>query len=129
MKIILPLMKNILTQLAKSVLISLESKAAVLAADAEIRKKFGGSVTSDSETTELIISLEETKAIMKIVIYLEDPSILVKGIVETVENKKKEQRDGFLSLLLGTLGSNLLGNILSDRGTVVTKMDKGGTVQ
>ena len=122
-------MKNILTQLAKSVLISLESKAAVLAADAEIRKKFGGSVTSDSETTELIISLEETKAIMKIVIYLEDPSILVKGIVETVENKKKEQRDGFLSLLLGTLGSNLLGNILSDRGTVVTKMDKGGTVQ
>lgn len=129
MKIILPLMKNILTQLAKSVLISLESKAAVLAADAEIRKKFGGSVTSDSETTALIISLEETKAIMKIVIYLEDPSILVKGIVETVENKKKEQRDGFLSLLLGTLGSNLLGNILSDRGTVVTKMDKGGTVQ
>lgn len=122
-------MKNILTQLAKSVLISLESKAAVLAADAEIRKKFGGSVTSDSETTALIISLEETKAIMKIVIYLEDPSILVKGIVETVENKKKEQRDGFLSLLLGTLGSNLLGNILSDRGTVVTKMDKGGTVQ
>ena len=102
MKIILPLMKNILTQLAKSVLISLESKAAVLAADAEIRKKFGGSVTSDSETTALIISLEETKAIMKIVIYLEDPSILVKGIVETVENKKKEQRDGFLSLLLGT---------------------------
>lgn len=129
MKIILPLMKNILTQLAKSVLISFESKAAVLAADAEIRKKFGGSVTSDSETTALIISLEETKAIMKIVIYLEDPSILVKGIVETVENKKKEQRDGFLSLLLGTLGSNLLGNILSDRGTVVTKMDKGGTVQ
>ena len=129
MKIILPLMKNILTQLAKSVLISLESKAAVLAADAEIRKKFGGSVTSDSETTELILSLEETTAIMKIVIYLEDPSILVKGIVETVENKKKEQRDGFLSLLLGTLGSNLLGNILSDRGTVVTKMDKGGTVQ
>ena len=129
MKIILPLMMNILTQLAKSVLISLESKAAVLAADAEIRKKFGGSVTSDSETTALIISLEETKAIMKIVIYLEDPSILVKGIVETVENKKKEQRDGFLSLLLGTLGSNLLGNILSDRGTVVTKMDKGGTVQ
>ena len=129
MKIILPLMKNILTQLAKSVLISLESKAAVLAADAEIRKKFGGSLTSDSETTALIISLEETKAIMKIVIYLEDPSILVKGIVETVENKKKEQRDGFLSLLLGTLGSNLLGNILSDRGTVVTKMDKGGTVQ
>ena len=122
-------MKNILTQLAKSVLISLESKAAVLAADAEIRKKFGGSLTSDSETTALIISLEETKAIMKIVIYLEDPSILVKGIVETVENKKKEQRDGFLSLLLGTLGSNLLGNILSDRGTVVTKMDKGGTVQ
>ena len=122
-------MKNILTQLAKSVLISFESKAAVLAADAEIRKKFGGSVTSDSETTALIISLEETKAIMKIVIYLEDPSILVKGIVETVENKKKEQRDGFLSLLLGTLGSNLLGNILSDRGTVVTKMDKGGTVQ
>lgn len=65
MKIILSLMKNILTQLAKSVLILLGSKAAVLAADAGIREKFGGSVTSGSETTTLFISLEETKAIMK----------------------------------------------------------------
>ena len=65
MKIILSLMKNILIQLAKSVLILLGSKAAVLAADAGIREKFGGSVTSGSETTTLIISLEETKAIMK----------------------------------------------------------------
>ena len=47
------------------------------------------------------------KGIMKIVKYLEDSGVLLKGVTKTIENKTKEQRDGFLSILLGTVGANL----------------------
>ena len=51
--------------------------------------------------------------ILKIVKSLEDSEILLKGISETIQNEAKEQRGGFLSMLLGTLGAFLLGDILS----------------
>ena len=54
--------------------------------------------------------------IIKIVKSLEDSGLLLKGVTETVQNKVKEQREGFLSMLLGTLGASLLGNILTGRG-------------
>ena len=47
---------------------------------------------------------------IKIVKYL-DSSLLLKGVSETVQNEAKEQKEGFLSMLLGTLGASLLGNI------------------
>ena len=51
--------------------------------------------------------------IIKIVKSLEDSGVLLKGVSETIQNDTKEQRGGFLSLLLGTLGASLLGDILS----------------
>ena len=49
---------------------------------------------------------------MKIVQSLEDSNILLKGVTKTMENETKEQKGGFLSMLLGTLGASLLGNLL-----------------
>ena len=51
--------------------------------------------------------------ILKIVKSLEDSGVLLKGVSETIQNEAKEQREGFFSMLLGTLGASLLGDILS----------------
>ena len=51
--------------------------------------------------------------VIKIVQALEDSNILLKGVTETVKNEAKEQKGGFLSMLLGTLGASLLGNLLT----------------
>ena len=56
--------------------------------------------------------------IMKIVQALEDSNILLKGVTKTIKNETKEQKEDFLSLLLGNLGASLLGNLLSGKGTV-----------
>ena len=53
--------------------------------------------------------------IIKIVKSLEDSGLLLKGVTETVQNEVKEQKGGFLSMLLGTLGASLLGNLLTER--------------
>ena len=55
---------------------------------------------------------------MKIVQALEDSSILLKGVTKTIKNETKEQKRGFLSMLIGTLGASLLGNLLTEKGTV-----------
>ena len=54
--------------------------------------------------------------IMKIVQALEDSNILLKGFTKTIKDETKEQKGGFLSMLLGTLGASLLGNLLSGKG-------------
>ena len=51
--------------------------------------------------------------IMKIIEALENSGILLKGVSKAIENETKEQRGGFLSMLLGTLGASLLGNLLT----------------
>ena len=56
--------------------------------------------------------------VMKIVQALEDSNILLKGVSKTTKNETKEQKGGFLSMLLGTLGASLLGNILAGKGIV-----------
>ena len=56
------------------------------------------------------------KDIIKIVKSLEDSGLLLKGVSETVQNEAREQKEGFLSMLLGTLGASLLGNILAGKG-------------
>ena len=71
-----------------------------------------------SETTTLIISNEEMNDIMKIVQALEDSNILLKGVTKTIKNETKEQKGGFLSMLLGTLGASLLANMLPEKGIV-----------
>ena len=54
--------------------------------------------------------------IMKIVQALEDSNIFLKGVTKTIETETKEQKGGFLSMLLGTLRSSLLGNLLTGKG-------------
>ena len=56
--------------------------------------------------------------IMKIVQALEDSNILLKGVTETVKNETKEQNNGLLNMLLGTLGASLLGNFLTEKKIV-----------
>ena len=87
--------------------------AAASAVDTGIQKKIHG-----SGTTTLIISNEQVNDIVKIIQALEDSNILLKGVTKTIENETKEQKGGFLSMLLGTLGASLLGNLLSGKGIV-----------
>ena len=56
--------------------------------------------------------------ILKIVKSLENSELLLEGVSETIKNKAKEQKGGFLSMLLGTLGESLLGNILAGKGVI-----------
>ena len=107
-----PLMK-VAIPLAKNVLAPLGITAAASTIDAGIQKKIHG-----SGTTTLIISNEEMNDIMKIVQALEDSNILLKGVTKTIKNEAKEQKGGFLSMLLGTLGASLLGNLLAAKGIV-----------
>ena len=100
--------------LAKSVLIPLGLTAAASAADAGIHKKILGS--GHPSSTTLIISNDEMKDIIKIVKSLEDSGLLLKRVSKTIQNEAKEQKGEFLSMLLGTLGAGLLGNILAGQG-------------
>ena len=61
--------------------------------------------------------------LMKIVQALEDSNILLKGVTKTIKNETKEQKRGFLSMLLGTLGASLLGNLLT--GKVIVRAGSG----
>ena len=108
----LPLIKNVIKPLAKNVLIPLGLTAAASAADAGIHKKILGS----GNMTTLIISNDEIHDIIKIIKSLEDSGLLLKGVTETVQNEVKEQKRGFLSMLLGTLGASLLRYILAGKG-------------
>ena len=71
--------------------------------------------SSASHNTTLIISNDGMKGIIKIVKSVEDSGLLLKGGTKTVKNEAKEQKGGFLSMLLGALGASLLGNILTER--------------
>ena len=104
-------MKSVIKPLAKSVLIPLGLTAAASAADAEIHKKILGS--GHNNNTTLIISNDEMDDILKIVKSLEDSGVSLKGVSETIQHEAKEQRRRFLSMLLGTLGASLLGDVLS----------------
>ena len=115
----LPLIKNVIKPLAKSVLIPLGLTAAASAVDAGIRENVLGSGnrhSSSASHTLLIISNNEMDDIIKIEKFLQDSGLLLKGVTETVQNEVKKQKGGFLSMLLGTLGASLLGNLLTGRG-------------
>ena len=112
-----PLLKTRLS-LLKSVIKPLgllDLTAASTAIDAGVQKKI-----YESGTTTLIISNKEMNDIIKIVRALEDSGSLLKGVTKTIKNETKEHKEG-LSLLLGTLGASLLGDLLtnlSGKGTV-----------
>ena len=107
-----PLMK-VATPLAKNVLAPVGLTAAMSAIDGSIQKKMRG------EGFKLVTEQEDMNDIMKTIKALENSGILLKGVTKTIENETKEQRGGFLSMLLGTLGASLLGNLLTGgKGTV-----------
>ena len=99
MKVAMPLVKNVLSPLGLT--------AAMSTIDGSIQKKIHGS------RVKLIIEQEDMNDIIKIIEALENAGILLKGVTKTIENETKEQRGGFLSMLLGTLGASLLGNLLT----------------
>ena len=56
------------------------------------------------------------KDVIRIVKSLVDSGLLLKVVSETIQNEAKEQKGGFLSMLIGTVGASLLGNILAGKG-------------
>ena len=77
------------------------------AIDGSIQKKIYGS------EVKLVTEEEDMNDVMKINKALENSGILSKGVSKTIENESKEQREGFLGMLLGTLRAKLLGNLLT----------------
>ena len=102
MKVALPLTKNVLAPLGLT--------AAMSVFDGSIQKKIHGS------GVKLIIEQEDMNDIMKIIKAIENSGIVLKEVSKTIENETKEQREGFLSMLLGTLEASLLGNLLTGKG-------------
>ena len=85
--------------------------AAMSAIEGSIQKQIHGSGETKGSGVKLIIEQEDMKHIMKIIKALENSNILLKGVSKTI--RTKGQRGGFLSMLLGTLGASLLGNLLT----------------
>ena len=103
MKVALPLAKNVLAPLSVT--------AAMSAIDGgSIQKKIHGA------GVKLNIEQEDMNDIMKIIEALKNSGILLKGVSKKIENENKEQGGRFLSMLLGTLGASLLGNLLTGKG-------------
>ena len=101
MKLAIPVPKNVLAPLGIT--------ATASAIDVGIQKKIHG-----SGTTTLLISNEKMNDTMKIVQALEDSNISLKGVSKTIKDETKEQKGGFLSMLLGSL----LGNVLAGKEIV-----------
>ena len=72
---------------------------------------------------------------MKVIMSLEESCLLIKGVSEAIKSEEKEQKGSFLSMLLGTLGVSLLGNLLAGNGAIETrqghksKIPGGGTIR
>ena len=115
----LPLMKSVLTPLAKSDLLPLGLLVGMPAADAAIQKKNN----HGSNTAALIISNEEMEDIMKIVISLEESVLLIKGISETIKNQAKEQKERFFPMLVGALAASILRNALTGKELIKAAED------
>ena len=93
------------------------------AIDRSIQKKIRGSGATKGAGVKLIIEQEDMNDIMKITKALENSGILLKGVSKAIKNETKEQKGGFLSMLLGTLGASLLGNLLTGgKGSVASRV-------
>ena len=103
MKVAMPLAKNVLVPLGLTAALS----------------AINGSISG----VKLIIEQEDMNDIIKIIKALENSGILLKGVSKTIKNETKEQRGGFLSMLLGTLGASLLGNLLTGGKGIVRAGD------
>ena len=109
MKVAMPLAKNALAPLGLTAVMS--------AIDGSIQKMI------HSSRVKLVIEEEDMNDIMKIIEALENSGILLKRVTKTIENETKEQRGGFLGMLLGTLRASLFGNLLTGRKGIVRASD------
>ena len=73
-----------------------------------------------SGNTTLIVFNEEMNDITKIVKSLQVSGLLIKDVSQRIKNEAKKRKGGFLSMLLGILGANLLQNLLTSKGTIRT---------
>ena len=87
--------------------------AAASATDGTIRRKI-----YQSGMIALIISNEEMKDIMKIGKFLNELDLCIKVVSEAIENEAKEQKGLFVKMLLGTLATSLLPNVLAGNGVI-----------
>ena len=101
-------MKNVLKPLAKSVLIPLGLTTAAIQ-----RMIFRSCMTK--------ISDKEINDTMEIIKSLKNVDLLIQKVSQTTENEAKEQKSGFLNMLLGTLEASLLENILTGKGVRCSK--------
>ena len=113
MSVGLPLMRNILTPLAKSVLVPLGLTPAASATNAAVQKKIFG-----SGTTILAFSNEGLHDVMKIIKSFEESGLLMKGVSEIVKTEVKKQKGGFLHMLAATFGASLLRIMLAGKRLV-----------
>ena len=97
-------MKNVVTRLAKCVLVTLGITPVVSVTDAAIKNKMLGSGT-------ILIISDEEKDIMQIFNFLKNSGLLIKNISKKIKNEAREQKMEFHAMLLSTLGASLLGNI------------------
>ena len=131
-----PLMK-VAMPLAKNVLAPLGLTAAMSAIDGSKQKKIHGSGVRLIIEHERYYDMKDMKDIMKIIKALENSGILLKRVSKAIKNETKEQKGRFLSMLLGTLGASLLGNLLSGvkgimrtgEGSVVSRTKGDGIVR
>ena len=77
-----------------------------------------------SGTATFITSNEEKNDIRKIVKSLIESGLLMKGVSQTTKNEAKEQKRGFLGMLLDTLGARILGNLLTGKWTIATSQGR-----
>ena len=105
----LPLLKSLIKPLSMFRL-----TAAASATDAIINKEILGS----GNHTKLITSNDDLNDLLEVIKSLEENGIFLDGITETIKDEVKEQKGGFLSMLLGTLGASLLGNMLAGKGVI-----------
>ena len=96
----------------------------------EVTLKISSNVVGDSNYennfSRKLLLIEEMNGIRKIVTSLEKSGFLIKGISEAIKNETKEQKEGFLGMLLGTLGASLLENLWTGKGTIRAE---GGTIR
>ena len=123
LKVALVLAKNVLAPLGLTAAMSAKYTKVY---KRSIQKKIHSSGATKGAGVKLIIEQEDMNDIIKNIKALENSGILLKGVSKAIKNETKEQKGGFLSMLVGTLGASLLGNLLTGgKGIMRTSRAKG----
>ena len=115
MKAGLPLIKNIIKPLAKSLPVPLRLTAAAPPPDASFLQ-----IILVSRTRPLTISNKEKEDIKKIIRYFEEFDLLIHYVSKRIKNETSEEKGGFLGTLLCRLDTSLLVTMLTRKGVIKT---------